>query len=175
MTASDLIVDASKKVEPKIESKYTTREVGADELDKWFKARRSPLVGYGKEFIDFGVVYKIDPIFVVCITVADTSAGRELKSKNNVGNVGNTDSGAVQGFESLTHGIEAVFKTLNNKYQSPSNKIAHFSTGGRQIINEYPSRWIYADSHNPANWNRNVISCMNEFYIGIDEHYNVRK
>ena len=57
----------------------------------------------------------IDPYFGICVGWSETSF-KNFKSTNNIGNVGNDDSGNTKTFESTQDGIRALFMVLNNKY-----------------------------------------------------------
>ena len=42
----------------------------------------------------------VDPSFLMCVGLAETTLGNHLKTAYNVGNIGNTDSGSVYTFAS---------------------------------------------------------------------------
>lgn len=48
---------------------------------------------------DTAIAANIDPSFLMCIGLSETTLGNHLKTPNNVGNVGNTDSGATVTFD----------------------------------------------------------------------------
>ncbi|MDD3301988.1 MAG: M23 family metallopeptidase [Candidatus Gracilibacteria bacterium] len=94
----------------------------------------------------------IDPTFVMCIGIAETGLGRHTKTSNNVGNVGNTDSGATKTMITARGGIRAIVNTLNNKYLSKYTEIQQLSRYGNKAGS------IYASSD--LNWHKNVTKCM---------------
>ncbi len=58
----------------------------------------------------------IDPTFVMCIGLAETSLGKYLKTPYNIGNIGNTDSGATITFPNARSGIHSMAKAFNNRF-----------------------------------------------------------
>lgn len=73
---------------------------------------------------------KLQPSFLMCVALAETSLGYHLKTAYNVGNVGNTDSGDVMYFSSASEGIRAMTKTFNNKYLGKYTKLSELSRWG---------------------------------------------
>ena len=53
---------------------------------------------------------------LVCISFADSSIGKYLKSKNNLGNVGNNDRWDTVDYASLLKGMNAIGEVLNGRY-----------------------------------------------------------
>ena len=95
---------------------------------------------------------KIDPSFMMCIGLAESGLGRNLKTPFNVGNIGNTDSGATSEFISARDGIYWMGKTLNNKYLGEYDSISDLSRWGNK------TGAIYASS--PKNWQENIVRCL---------------
>ncbi|MDD2745287.1 MAG: M23 family metallopeptidase, partial [Candidatus Gracilibacteria bacterium] len=95
---------------------------------------------------------KLDPSFLMCIGLAETGLGRNLKTAFNVGNIGNTDSGATSEFISARDGIYWMGKTLNNKYLGEYQRISDLSRWGNKTGS------IYASS--PKNWHENMVRCL---------------
>ena len=120
-----------------------------------------------QHFIDFEEKYKIKKEAVVCIAWADSWLGKMLKSKNNIGNVGNNDRGDVVHFATIEKGIEAMFRVLNNKYLGHKQSIGSLSPWGGG------TRPFYATS--VENWNINVLNCLNTILDPtINENWNFR-
>ena len=103
-----------------------------------------------EESIDWG----IDPTFIMCIWLAETWLGRNMKTPFNVWNVWNTDSGATLTFDSARTWIYVMVKGLNNKYLSQYDTINLLS----RYWNKDESKPIYASS--PDHWHNNIIKCM---------------
>lgn len=101
-----------------------------------------------EESVDAG----IDPSFMMCVWLAETSLGRALKTQYNIGNVGNTDSGGTYTFASPREWVYWMTKTFNNKYLSRYNSINELSRYGNQ------TGPIYASS--PINWHNNLVRCL---------------
>ncbi len=51
-------------------------------------------------WIDTALDAKIDPSFMMCVGLAETTLGNRLKTAYNIGNIGNTDSGSTYSFAS---------------------------------------------------------------------------
>jgi len=129
-------------------------------------------------WIELWYKYNIDPYLAISIAKADSSLWRSLKSKNNIGNVGNNDRWDTVLYTNKADGIEAIFRVLNNKYLSKIYTIGYLSCGGKIAL------WIkdcfqngekvYATSK--ENWNLNVINTMRIIYrdSSINELYNFR-
>lgn len=101
---------------------------------------------------DVALDAKLDPSFLMCVWLAETSLGNSLKTPYNVGNVGNTDSGDTVTFSSAKEGITWMGKTFNNAYLGQYSRISDLSRWG----NNYGL--IYASS--PENWHNNMIRCL---------------
>lgn len=112
---------------------------------------------------------KIDPTFLMCVWLAETSLWKNLKTPYNVWNVWNTDSGDTKYFTSASQWVRAMTQTFNNKYLSQYNEIKLLS----RYWNLDDKKPIYASSS--ENWHNNIISCMS--YIKwrfISDNYNFR-
>jgi murein DD-endopeptidase MepM/ murein hydrolase activator NlpD len=94
----------------------------------------------------------IDPTFMMCVWLAETGLGRNLKTPFNIGNIGNTDSGATQTFPNARSWIYWMTKTFNNRFLWAYTKISELSRYGNKDGS------IYASS--PDNWHNNVTKCM---------------
>ncbi|MDQ1344351.1 MAG: Peptidase protein [Patescibacteria group bacterium] len=79
-----------------------------------------------------GVEGKIDPSFLMCVGLAETGLGKNLKTAYNVGNVGNTDSGGTYDFVDSREGIYWMTKTLNNKYLGKHQGVNDLSRWGNK-------------------------------------------
>ena len=118
--------------------------------------------------------YKIKPEMIIAIMKADTSLNCNNKTVNNPGNVGNVDSGGTWTPDTLRQGIEAIYKTLNNKWLNYATKIGELSGGGRANLGLSDCRSnCYALSI--SNWNRNVKAVLSELTgQQVDENYQFR-
>ncbi|MFK7780427.1 MAG: peptidoglycan DD-metalloendopeptidase family protein [Candidatus Gracilibacteria bacterium] len=120
-------------------------------------------------WIDESLDGNIDPSFVMCIGLAETTLGKHLKTPYNIGNVGNTDSGATVVFPNAASGVYWMIKTLNNKYLGNYDEIRQLSRYG----NKDSSKPIYASS--PDNWHNNIIKCMSHLKgTYVPDDYNFR-
>lgn len=108
----------------------------------------------------------IDPIFGVCLGAAETSY-RNFKSGNNIGNVGNDDSGNTRVFDSPTAWVRAIFNTFNNSYLWHHNTMDQLSRYGNK------NGYIYASSS--INRQTNIMRCLSMIYdTNIPEDYFFR-
>jgi len=98
-------------------------------------------------------IHKIYPEMLICVAYADSSLGRFLKTKFNLGNVWNTDSGKTQAYETMEAGINAIGKVLNNRYLGQYNLVGQLSPFGNMNGSPY-----YATSK--ENWGINVLNCL---------------
>ncbi len=103
-------------------------------------------------WIEEGASGKIDPSFLMCVGLAETGLGRNLKTGYNVGNVGNTDSGGTYEFANAREGIYWMTKTLNNRFLGQYDRISDLSRWGNK------SGSIYASSS--KHWHTNVVRCL---------------
>ena len=101
---------------------------------------------------DTALAANIDPSFMMCIGLSETTLGNYLKTPYNVGNVGNTDNGSTITFGSAQEGISAMARTFNNKYLGGYNKLSQLSRWGNS------SGPIYASSS--SEWHDNTIRCL---------------
>lgn len=111
--------------------------------------------------------WKIDPSFLICVWLAETWIGKNLKTPFNVWNVWNTDSGWTYEFTTPRDWIYWMVKTLDNKY------LGNYSTI------DMLSRWwnkdgaIYASSE--KNWHNNVTRCLWSLkWTYIEDNYKFR-
>jgi murein DD-endopeptidase MepM/ murein hydrolase activator NlpD len=118
-------------------------------------------------WIDTALSARIDPSFLMCVWLAETTLGNHLKTAYNIGNVGNTDSGDTASFSSAKEGIAWMAATFNNRYLSQYNHVSELS------------RWwnrdgiIYASSN--ANWHNNIIRCISSLqWRFVEDDYNIR-
>lgn len=139
-------------------------------IESFLEVNAAPNVKVASEaFNATGLLYDVKPEVLVCIAQADSSLGNALKTENNIGNVGNTDSGRTWTPDTLYKGIAAIGQTLNNKYLGEYNIIGELSRGGGNHTGS-----IYASSE--YNWNKNVILCLRDINQddSIDESYIFR-
>lgn len=112
---------------------------------------------------------QIDPSFLMCVWLAETTLGNYLKTPYNIGNVGNTDSGSTYEFASPREGIEWMVATFNNKYLSQYTHVSELSRWGNS---DGP---IYASSN--ANWHNNIIRCLSSLkgrFVEDDFNFRIR-
>jgi hypothetical protein len=143
-TNSEWQAKALPDVEPTLES--FAKEYGLDPQD----------------FIDAWKEYNIKPEVILCIARADSDLWRAMKSKNNIGNVGNNDRWDTREFATIRDGIFAIWKTLNNGYLGNKKFIQDLS---RYWNCENDCKYIYASS--TENWENNVMNCLNFLYWNI--------
>jgi len=109
----------------------------------------------------------IDPSFVMCIGLAETTLWNYLKTPYNIGNVWNTDSWATKTMTNARQWVYLVVQTLNNKFLWKYTEVQQLSRYGNK------KGTIYASSS--TNWHNNIIKCLSHLkqqYISDD--YNFR-
>jgi hypothetical protein len=119
-------------------------------------------------WIEEWVSAKIDPSLLICIWLAESGLGKNLKTAFNVWNVWNVDSGWTYEFANPREWIYWMTKTLNNKYLRKY-----------QTIDMLSRRWnktwsIYASSD--KNWHNNVTKCLSSLkakYIEDDFKFRI--
>jgi len=104
----------------------------AEKINQFTIAKGSPLGDkYGMVWVEMGIKYNRHPFAGVAVAFADTSLGKNLSTRYNLGNVGNTDScPRCQAHANWESGIEAIFATLANKNLGKATKLCHLSQGG---------------------------------------------
>ena len=120
-------------------------------------------------WIDESLDWNIDPSFVMCIWLAETTLWKHLKTPYNIWNIWNTDSGATTNFPNAASWVYWMIKTLNNKYLSQYSEIRLLS----RYWNKDETKPIYASS--PENWHNNIIKCMSHLkWTYVSDSYNFR-
>lgn len=116
---------------------------------------------------DVAISHKIDPSFLMCIGLAETTLGNYLKTPYNIWNVWNTDSWDTITFSSPKEWITWMAKTFNNKYLWKYTKISELSRWWNQ-------KWpIYASS--TANWHNNTVKCLTALkWQFVENDFNFR-
>jgi len=118
-------------------------------------------------WVDESVAQGIDPTFVMCIWLAETTLWKYLKTPNNIWNVWNTDSGATITFPTPRSGIAAMARAFNNRFLGQYTEIQQLSRYGNK------DGLIYASSE--FNWHNNIIKCMSHVkWVYIPDNYNFR-
>ena len=118
-------------------------------------------------WVDESIAQWIDPTFVMCIGLAETTLGKYLKTPNNIGNVWNTDSGSTITFPTPRSWIAAMARAFNNKFLGSYTEIQQLSRYGNK------TGLIYASSE--FNWHNNIIKCMSHVkWEYIPDNYKFR-
>lgn len=118
-------------------------------------------------WVEESVSANIDPSFLMCVWLAETWLGRHLKTRYNVWNVWNTDSGWTYSFDWARDWIYWMTKTFNNRYLKQYQTLDQLSRWWNQT---WP---IYASS--PKNWHNNIVRCVSSLkgYV-IEDDYQFR-
>lgn len=118
-------------------------------------------------WVEESLDWNIDPTFVMCIWLAETWLWRNMKTKYNIWNVWNTDSGWTMTFNNARSWVYMIVSTLNNKILWWYEKI-------EELSRYWNKTWaIYASS--PDNWHNNIIKCMSSIkWIYISDDYRFR-
>lgn len=133
----------------------------------WVKLRTEELLQHYwlNNYNEREVIWRLHNIkteVLVCITYADTSIGRYMKSKNNIGNVGNNDRWDTVNYRSLLKWIDAIGRTLNNKYlwqYEELRQLAGSTNPGWPNYATELTNWIRSQ-----NWIINIQNCLSLIY-----------
>lgn len=181
---TEITITLKDSLKWKVNSNWQAQEI-KELKSQWLYARMDELLSYYPvvswhldTFIKYWEQYKINPAVVIAIAKADSSLGNQLSTANNIGNVGNNDRWDRVAFETLEKWIEAIYKTLNNRYLWEIYNIWYLSEWWRQAL-WWPSckeknEFCYATSQ--ENWNNNVINTLRLLYNSaeIDESFIFR-
>ena len=118
--------------------------------------------------------YWITEWVIGCITVAETSGWKFWAGKNNIGNVGNTDSNPRgQSYSNIWASLDAIGRTLTNGYIGPKKTLWCLSNAGSCIEpNDNGKRYATSD----GNRERNMVACLSQIYGTIDPStFNIRR
>lgn len=121
-------------------------------------------------WVEESIAESVDPTFVLCVGLAESTLGKNLTTNGNIGNVGNTDSGARRDYGDSRSGIRAISSVLNNTW-----------LGGYATIDQLSGWWnpigpIYASSQ--TNWHENVMKCMSALkgkYVGNKANFRLSR
>lgn len=118
-------------------------------------------------WVDESLDWNIDPSFVMCIWLAESWLGKNLKTPYNVWNVWNTDSWATKTLLNARSWVFAIVSTLNNKFLWKYNQI-------NQLSRYWNPDWqIYASSSD--HWHNNIIKCLTNIkWYYVQDDYNFR-
>lgn len=117
--------------------------------------------------------YWLTESLVLCVTVAETSWGNRWAWGKNIGSVGSNDRWDRPTYALMESWLEAIGKTLNNRYLGSIQTLGCLSNAGNCASRD--DRWYrYATS----DWNRekNMVACLSTIYGEIDPStFNIRK
>lgn len=118
-------------------------------------------------WVEESVDASIDPSFLMCIWLAESWLGRNLKTSYNVWNIWNTDSGSTWEFPNARSWVYRMAKTLNNQFLGGYNEMSKLSRYGNK------TGAIYASS--PINWHNNMVKCLQALkWEHIPDNFNFR-
>lgn len=118
-------------------------------------------------WVDESLDGNIDPTFVMCIGLAETSLWKNMKTPFNIWNVWNTDSWATKAYLNARSWVYWIVRTLNNRILWHHNEVKDLSRYGNKT---WP---IYASS--PDHWHNNIIKCMSHIkWRYVPDDYNFR-
>jgi len=117
--------------------------------------------------------YWIKEWVIACITVAETSWGNRWAWGKNIWSVWSNDRGQRPVYALMEAGLEAIGKTLNNRYLGSIQTLWCLSNAGS--CPQWDNNWHrYATS----DWNRqrNMVACLSTIYWSIDAKvFNIRR
>lgn len=119
--------------------------------------------------LNAGTIWEVENFYwikegvVLCITVAETSGGNRWAGGKNIGSVGSNDRWDRPTYALVDAGLEAIGKTLNNKYLWKTQTLGCLSNAGHCQEN-ISSRYATSD----GNRERNMVACLSSIYGKID-------
>lgn len=117
--------------------------------------------------------YWIKEWVIACITVAETSWGNRWAWGKNIWSVWSNDRWDRPTYALMEAGLEAIGKTLNNRYLGSIQTLGCLSNAGS--CPQWDNNWHrYATS----DWNRqrNMVACLSTIYWSIDAKvFNIRR
>lgn len=117
--------------------------------------------------------YWIKEWVIACITVAETSWGNRWAWGKNIWSVWSNDRWDRPTYALMEAGLEAIGRTLNNKYLGSIQTLGCLSNAGS--CPQWDNNWHrYATS----DWNRqrNMVACLSTIYWSIDAKvFNIRR
>ena len=135
---------------------YAVKSVQGDSVSE---RRQSFLNSYGVGVYRQSVFWEdaaagtsIDVDVGICIAFAESTLGRHLSTKDNIGNVGNNDRGDRIAYNSPMAGARLIYTTLNNRYLGQYHILLDYNGYGN------PDGKNYATSQ--YNWQNNVTKCL---------------
>ena len=127
--------------------------------------------------LDAGTIWEVENYYgikewvVLCITVAETSGGNRGAWWKNIGSVWSNDRWDRPTYALMESGLEAIWKTLNNKYLWKTQTLWCLSNAGSCKEN-ISSRYATSD----GNWERNMVACLSSIYGNIDpSSFSIRR
>lgn len=123
-------------------------------------------------WVEESIGWNIDPTFMMCVWLAETSLWKHLKTPYNIWNVWNTDSWSTYSFTSAREWIHWMTETFNNRFLSQYDEILQLSRYG----NKDEGKPIYASSD--FNWHNNITKCMSHVkgeYVPDDYNFRINQ
>ena len=117
--------------------------------------------------------YWIKEGVVLCITVAETSWGNRGAWSKNIWSVGSNDRWDRPVYALQQAGLEAIGKTLSNRYLGKIQTLGCLSNAGScQAWDDKGYRYATSES----SWEKNMVACLSTIYGRINaSEFNIRR
>jgi len=128
-------------------------------------------------WVDESLDWNIDPSFIMCIWLAETTLWRNLASQYNVWNVWNNDRWDRKALKTANAWIYLILHTLDNKYFKNYLTVWEMSGAWREVLwlSSCKEKWTYCYATDTKNWHKNVIKCMSHLkWTYVPDDYNFR-
>lgn len=130
-------------------------------------------------WLDAGMIWNVENHYwikewvILCITVAETSGGKRWAWGKNIWSVGSNDRWDRPTYALMEAGLEAIGKTLTNRYLWNIQTLWCLSNGGS--CQWWDDRWYrYATSN--GNWERNMVGCLSTIYWTVNaKEFSIRR
>ena len=128
-------------------------------------------------WVDESLEWNVDPSFVMCIWLAETTLWKHLASQYNVWNVWNNDRWDRKALQSPRAWVYLILHTLNNRYFKNYNTVWEMSWAWRIVLwlSSCREQWTYCYATDTQNWHNNVIKCMSHLkWDYVPDNYDFR-
>lgn len=122
--------------------------------------------------------YGIKEWVIGCITVAETSGWKKGAGKNNIGNVGNTDSNPRgNSYSNIWASLDAIWRTLTNKNLWKKQTLGCLSNRHHcEEVGDNGMRYATSSPETSGAREPNMVACLSQIYGTINPStFNIRR
>lgn len=146
------------------------------ESDRWVEVEERNILDIEATAKEVWDEYWISSDFIICVATAETSLGKNIKSKWNYLNTWNHDSWVTKWFDSLKDNFQYWMDALVNwPYLSNRSNIAELSCWWRLNVlgrDSCQPNWEYFWASSDYNRHNNVTTCLSKRLWWVKEDYD---